>query len=439
MVPETQYVSSGGIHIAYQVVGAGPVDLVYVPGWISHIELAWELPDLAAGLRRLASFTRLILFDKRGTGMSDRVPNDHLPTLEERMDDLRAVMDAVGSERAVVFGASEGGIMSLLFAATYPQRTISLCTFGSFSKRIWSPDYPWAPTPEERQLTYDAIERDWAAGFHDTAPSLDPERRARLITYYRRSASPGAALALMKLNTQIDVRHVLPSIRVPTVVMHRREDRDVLVEEGRYLAEQIPGARFVEFPGADHSWWTQDRDAIIDEIEQLVTGTRPAPEINRILTTVLFTDICRSTEEAVRRGDREWLRLLAEHNELVRGELAHFRGCEVNTAGDGFVATFDGPARAVRCACSIRDKVRQLGLEVRAGLHTGEIELLERDIGGVAVHVGARVGAAAGPGEVLVSSTVKDLVSGSGISFADRGLHKLKGVPGERHLFIVTA
>ena len=438
MVPETQYVSSGGIHIAYQVVGDGPVDLVYVPGWISHIELAWELPDLAAGLRRLASFTRLILFDKRGTGMSDRVPNDHLPTLEERMDDLRAVMDAVGSERAVVFGASEGGIMSLLFAATYPQRTISLCTFGSFSKRIWSPDYPWAPTPEERQKTYDAIERDWAAGFHDTAPSLDPERRARLITYYRRCASPGAAVALMKLNTQIDVRHVLPSIRVPTVVMHRRDDRDVWSRRADTWRTDPRGA-FRRVPRRRSFLVDTGPDAIIDEIEELVTGTRPTPEINRVLTTVLFTDICRSTQEAVRRGDRRWLRLLGEHNELVRGELARFRGSEVNTAGDGFVATFDGPARAVRCACSIRDKVRQLGLEVRAGLHTGEIELLDRDIGGVAVHVGARVAAAAGAGEVLVSSTVKDLVSGSGIGFADRGLHTLKGVPGERNLFVVTA
>ncbi|MFN2541195.1 MAG: adenylate/guanylate cyclase domain-containing protein [Chthoniobacterales bacterium] len=437
--PPTQYVRSGDVHIAYQVVGEGPLDIVYVPGWLSHVELAWELPDLVHGFNRLASFSRLILFDKRGTGMSDPVPNDQLPTLEQRMDDVRAVMDAVGSERAAVFGASEGGNMSILFAATYPDRTIALCTFGCFSKRIWSPDYPWAPTPDERQLTYEAIERDWSTGFKDLAPSLDPQRMAQHVTYYRRSASPGAALALLKMNTQIDVRHVLPAIRVPTLVMHRKDDLDVKVEEGRYLAEHIPGARFLELPGADHAWWTQDCDAIVDAIQELLTGTKPAPEPDRVLATVVFTDIVDSTEHAARLGDRTWRELLDSHHALVRKELARFRGREIKTMGDAFIATFDGPARAVRCACSIRDDVPQLGIQIRAGVHTGEIELQAGDIGGIAVHIASRVIATAQASEVVVSSTVKDLSAGSGIGFSDRGKQILKGVPDEWRLFAVTS
>ncbi len=435
MPPRTQYVSVDGVHIAYQVVGEGPLDLVYVPGWLSHVELAWELPDLAHGLRRLASFSRLIVFDKRGTGMSDTVPNDQLPTLERRMDDVRAVMDAVGSERAAIFGASEGGNMSILFAATYPERTVALCTFGCFSKRIWSPDYPWAPTPEQRDATYKAIERDFANGFTAIAPSLDPERFAQLVAYYRRSSSPGAAIALMKMNTQIDTRSVLPAIRVPTLVMHERDDSDVRVEEGRYLASHIPGARFVELPGADHAWWTSNADRVVDEIEEFLTGTRPQPLTNRVLATLLFTDIVGSTEGVVRYGDRGWLDLLAKHHAIVRAELLRFRGREVKTLGDGFIATFDGPARAISCACSIRDRVRPLGLEIRAGLHTGEIEIAGDDIAGLAVHIGARVGAVAGPGEVLVSHTVRDLVAGSGIELVERDRQTLKGVPGEWQLF----
>lgn len=403
MQTKTEYVRSGDVHIAYQVIGQGPRDIVYVPGWVSHVELAWELPDLVLGFERLASFARVILFDKRGTGMSDRVPDDRLPTLEERMDDVRAVMDAVGSERAAFFGESEGGNMSILFAATYPQRTIAFCTFGCFAKQIWSPDYPWTPTPEERQLTYGAIESDWASVFNSVAPSLDPERLSQLVTYCRRCASPGAALALLKMNTQIDVRAVLPTIRVPTLVMHRSGDRDAKIEEGHYLAEHIPGARFVEFPVVDHLWWTQGRDEIIDEIEELLTGAKPARE----------ADIVGATRTAVERGDRPWLELLQQHHALVRKELARFRGREVNTVGDSFIAIFDGPARAVRCACNIRDAVAQLGIEVRAGLHTGEIELVGEDIGGIAVHIGARVAAAAGPSEVLVSNTVRDLTAGA--------------------------
>jgi class 3 adenylate cyclase len=439
MTPETRYAQSGGVNIAYQVVGDGPLDVVYVPGWVSHVELGWEVPDLAHGFERLSSFSRLILFDKRGTGMSDAVPEHELPTLEQRMDDVRAVMDAVGSERATIFGVSEGGNMSILFAATYPERTDALCTFGCFAKRVWSPDYPWAPTPEERQRSYDAVGRDWATGLDvaDIAPSLDEASRARLGTYLRRCASPGAALALLRMNTQIDVRDVQPAIRVPSWVMHRTSDGDASVEECRYLAERIPGARFVEFPGTDHLWWTEGADAIVDEIEELVTGVRPAPQPDRVLATVLFTDIVGSTDRVRELGDERWASLLRQHHSTVRRELDRFRGREIDTAGDGFLATFDGPARAVRCALAARDEVRTLGLELRAGLHTGECELSGDKVAGIAVHTGARVAALAGPGEVLVSSTVRDLVSGSGIGFEDRGEHELKGV-GTRSVYAVT-
>jgi class 3 adenylate cyclase len=437
--PQTRYTKSGDVNIAYQVVGDGPVDLVYVPGWVSHVELAWELPDLVLGFERLASFSRLILFDKRGTGMSDPVSPSELPTLEQRMDDVRAVMDAVGSERAAIFGASEGGNMSMLFAATYPDRTIALCTFGSTAKRIRTADYPWAPSWEERLEAFAEVERQWTSGldWDEVAPSLDSAGLAELSRYYHHCASLGAALALLKMNTHVDVRDVLPSIRVPTVVMHRTEDRDANVEEGRYIAAQIPGARFVEFPGADHSWWTQGRDAILDEVEELVTGIRPAPEPNRVLATVLFTDLVRSTERLSDLGDREWAELLGRHHTVVRRELERFRGREVDTAGDGFFAVFDGPARAIRCAAATRDAVRELGLELRAGLHTGECELFGDKVAGIAVHIGARVASLAGPNEVLVSSTVQDLVAGSGITFDDRGERDLKGI-GARRIFAVV-
>jgi class 3 adenylate cyclase len=438
-VPDTRYAQSTGVNVAYQVVGHGPVNVVYVPGWVSHVELAWELPELAAGFERLASFSRLILFDKRGTGMSDPVPADQLPTLEQRMDDVRAVMDAVACERAAIFGASEGGNMSMLFAATYPERTIALCTFGCTAKRIWSSDYPWAPTREKRLETFAETERYWTTGlgWQDMAPSLDPASLSELARYYRRCASPGAAVALLKMNTYVDVRDVLPTIRVPAVVMHRTADRDANVEEGRYIAAHIPGARFVEFPGADHSWWTQGRDAILDELEELVTGARPVPEPNRVLATVLVTDIAGSTERVRALGDRAWADLLARHRAAVRRELERFRGREVDTAGDGFLATFDGPARAIRCAVAIRRAMRALGLELRTGVHTGECELLGDRVAGIAVHTSARISALAAPNEVLVSATVRDLVSGSGIVFEDRGEHELKGV-GERRIFVVA-
>jgi class 3 adenylate cyclase len=437
--PETRYANSGGANIAYQVVGDGPVDLVYVPGWVSHVELAWELPDLVPGFERLASFARLILFDKRGTGMSDPVPTNELPTLEQRMDDVRAVMDAVDSERAAIFGASEGGNMSMLFAATYPERTIALSTFGSTAKRIWSPDYPWAPTWEARQEAIAEVERLWTRGldWESIAPSLDSSALAELSRYYRRCASPGAAVALMTMNSHVDVRDVLPSINVPTVVMHRSDDRDANVEEGRFIASKIPGARFVEFAGADHSWWTEGRDAILDEVEELVTGVRPAPQPNRVLATVLFTDIVGSTERLGELGDRRWADLLSRHHAAVRRELDRFRGQEVDTAGDGFLATFDGPARALRCALAIRNAVGDLGLEIRTGVHTGECERVGDKVAGIAVHTGARISALAGAGEVLASATVRDLVSGSGIEFEDRGEHALKGV-GERRVYAVV-
>ncbi len=422
MPAKTQYTRSGDLHIAYQVVGEGPLDLVYVPGWISHVELAWEEPTLGRFLRRLASFSRLIIFDKRGTGLSDRVPNDKLPTLEERIDDLRAVMDAIGSERAAVFGFSEGGNLSALFAATYPERTTALVMFGTFAKRIWSPDYPWAPKSEDREREYAVVEDEWGELMdleHYIPSKAGDEAFARgLATYFRRSASPGAAIALLRMNTELDIRHVLPTIRVPTLVIHRTGDRDANVEEGRWIAGQIPNARFVELPGEDHIPWVGNQDAVLDE-------------------TVLFTDIVGSTERAAQLGDRAWRDLLDSHHALVRKELARFRGREIKTIGDAFIATFDGPARAVRCACSIRDRVSELGIEIRAGVHTGEIELSDGDIGGIAVHIAARVIAAAQPSEVLVSNTVKDLAAGSAIEFSDRGAHVLKGVPDEWRLFAV--
>ncbi len=374
--------------------------------------------------------------------MSDRVPDANLPTLEQRMDDVRAVMDAARSERAALFGESEGASMAILFAATYPTRTTALVTFGAFACRIWHPEYPWAPTPEQRQRVYDLVQRDWGGDvdMSDLAPSLahDDGFRRRLSTYLRLSASPGAALALARMNTDIDVREVLPAIRVPTLILHRRGDLDSNIEEGRYIAARIPGAKFLELPGPDHLPWAGDQGEVVDEIEEFLTGIRPAPEPDRVLATVLFTDIVGSTERAASLGDKAWRDLLDQHHALVRRELAHFRGQEIDTAGDGFFASFDGPARAVRCAVAIRDRLRESGLDVRAGVHTGECERMGDKIGGLAVHIGSRIAGLAGPGEVLASSTVKDLVAGSGIVFEDRGAHPLKGIPGEWRLFQVA-
>jgi pimeloyl-ACP methyl ester carboxylesterase len=438
-VPETQYAKAGGLSIAYQVVGDGPLDLVYVPGWVSNVEGNWELPAHERFLRRLSSFSRLILFDKRGTGLSDPLPASQLPTLEERMDDVRAVMDAAGSERAAVFGWSEGGLLSVAFAATYPERTVALATFGIFAKRLRSPDYPWAPTLEERRRDIELAEREWGREMdvEVIAPSAaaDPEFKRQLLSYLRRSASPATAAALLRMNTEIDVRSVLPSIHVPTLVLHRVGDRDAKIDEGRWIAGQIPNAKFVELPGDDHVAWVGDQDAVLDEIEEFFTGTRPLREADRVLATVLFTDIVGSTEQAAQLGDRRWRDLLERHRSDVRQELERWRGHEVDTAGDGFFATFDGPARAIRCALAVADRARAVGLEVRAGIHTGECELLAEKVTGIAVHTGARVAALAEAGEVLVSQTVKDLVAGSGLDFQDRGEHDFKGVPGRWRVY----
>lgn len=443
MHPRTEYARSGNLHIAYQVVGDGPHDLVYVPGWVSHVELAWEEPTLARFLNRLASFSRLIMFDKRGTGLSDRVASNELPSLEERMDDLRAVMDAAGSERATMFGFSEGGNLSALFAATHPERTTSLLLFGSFAKRLRSPDYPWAPTAAEREALYAEIEHEWGrgAGINEYVPSMldDEPFMRRLGAYFRSAASPGAALALLRMNSLIDIRGILPAIHVPTLVMHRSGDRSVKLEEARWMAEQIPGARFVELAGQDHMPWVGDQDTILDEIQEFVTGDRPVREPDRVLATVLVTDIVGSTRLATQLGDRAWSELLSRQQAIVRRELASFRGREIDTAGDGFLATFDGPARAVGCACRIRDAVRALGIEIRAGLHTGEVEIAGDQVRGIAVHTAARVAAAAQAGEILVSSTITDLVSGSGIRFEDRGMHDLKDIPRQWQLFAAGA
>ena len=433
--PEVRYTKSGGVNIAYQVTGDGPLDLILVSGFVSHLDHDWEEPRSAHLLGRLGSFSRLIRFDKRGTGLSDRPGG--LPDLETRMDDVRAVMDATGSQRAALFGYSEGGPMSILFAATYPQRTSSLVLYGTYAKRRDpDADYPWAPTWKSRRATARLVERTWGAEAElgTMAPNADQQMVAWWRTRARASASPGAARDLILMNSAIDVRPILPTVRAPTLVLHRTGDRDSRPEEGRYIAEHIPGARFVELPGDDHIPWI-DPDQIVDEIEEFLTGVRPVAEIDRVLATVLFTDIVASTETAARLGDRDWALLLDRHNAIVRTQLGRFRGREIDTAGDGFVATFDGPARAIRCAQEIVGTVRPLGIEVRAGLHTGEIELAGSDVRGMAVHIGARVAARAGPGEVLVSSTVRDLVAGSGIDFEERGAVQLKGVPGEWRLY----
>lgn len=445
MPPETRYAKSGDVNIAYQVVGDEPLDLVYVPGWVSNVELMWERPASARFLDRLASFSRLILFDKRGTGLSDRVPNDRLPTLEQRMDDVRAVMDAVGSERAVIFGHSEGANMSVLFAATYPERVEALVLIGVFAKRIRSDvpdDYPWAPTAEERNEVAEQVEREW--GDMDMtyyAPSMAGDESFRRSTnaYMRAAASPSAAAALIRMNSQIDIRSILPTVSVPTLVLHRTGDRDVQVAEGRYVAERIPGARFVELPGDDHIVFVGKQDEVLDEIEEFVTGSRPAPDRDRVLATVLFTDIVGSTTRAAELGDHGWMELLEKHHAIVRHQLERFRGTEVDTAGDGFFATFDGPARAIRCALAIRDGLGESGLAVRAGVHTGEVELGPEKPGGIAVSIGARVAATAGAGEVIATRTVKDLVAGSGLEFSDRGEFELKGVPDVWRLYAVVA
>jgi len=442
-MPQTRYAKSGDLSIAYQVVGTGPIDLVFASGWISNVELGWELPRIARFYERLASFTRLILFDKRGTGLSDRVPDARPPTIEERTDDIRAVLDAVGSKHAAIFGISEGGNMSIVFTATHPSRVTALITYSVFAKRVWSPDYPWAPTPEQRGQWLNALEHRWGGDvdLDVLVPSVvnDEPTRAWFARMSRHSVSPSAALALGRMNTDIDIRAVLPSVRVPTLMLHPVDDHDANIEEGRWMAARIPGARLIELPGADHVPYFQSADAVLDAVEEFLTGVRPMPAVDRFLATVLFTDIVNGTTKAAELGDRRWGELIEAHHAIVRRELGRFRGTEVDTAGDGFFATFDGPARAVRCALEIRDAVRALGIEIRAGVHTGECEIIANKTGGIAVIIGARVLAEARPGEVLATSTVKELVAGSGLRFEPRGARRLKGVPDEWQIFSAHA
>lgn len=440
MGSDVHYAKSGDVHIAYRVFGDGPRDLVLIPGTLSHVELFWEFPTNQYLLKRLTSFARVIVFDKRGQGLSDRSAEQ---TLEERIGDVRAVMDAAGSPRATIFGWSEGGSMSLMFSATYPERTSALVVCGSFASTRAE---PWAVSQEQWDRFLHQVESRWGQGV--LVPFNAPSRRddEAFLQWFgrleRASASPGAILALMRANYEIDVRHVLPAIQAPTLVLHRVGDRTVPVEAGRYLAQHIRGAKYVELPGDDHllqAFDPETLDLLIDEIEEFITGVRPGPEPDRVLVTVMFTDIVSSTERAAAVGDRRWRQLLDEYVRMARRQLERFRGREIDVAGDGMFAVFDGPARAIRCACAIRDSIRSLGLEVRAGLHTGECEIAGSKVSGIAVHTGARIAAAAGPQEVLASGTVRDLVAGSGIRFDDRGSHVLKGVPGEWKLFAVTS
>ena len=439
-VPKTHYADAGDVSIAYQVIGEGPVDIVYVPGWVSNIDVMWEDPTLARMLRHIASFSRLILFDKRGTGLSDPVSLRDLPTVEKRMDDVRAVMDAAGSSEATLLGHSEGGNMSIVFAATYPERTSGLILIGCPSSRVPSADYPWAPAVSDREAEIASVEETWGDPAHIPdwiAPSRmgDTAFRTWIARYLRLSASPRAAAQLLRMNTQIDTRAVLPLVSVPTLCLYRTNDRDVLVDEGRYITERIPECRLVEIAGVDHWLAGEGSDVMVAEIEEFVTGSLSSGEHERVLATILFTDIVGSTERAAQLGDRVWRDLLERHNDIVRSQVARFRGNEVGTQGDGFLATFDGPARAISAAHAIGGALMPLDVEIRAGLHTGEIEIMGDDVAGLAVHIGARVASLAGPGEVLVSRTVKDLVAGSGIEFEPRGTHILKGVPDEWQIY----
>src|SRR5512132_2399584 len=438
--PETRYAKSGDASIAYQVVGDGPIDLVLVLGFATHLELQWQSPPQARFFERLASFSRLIIFDKRGTGLSD--PVAEVPTLELRIDDVRAVMDAAGSEQAALFGISEGGPMSVLFAATHPERVSALVLHGAMGRTTEAPDYPWAaPAEALRESAAEFIAPNWgqdAEGMLELfSPSFagTPESAEFTARMERSSASPAMVQQLFEMFLDIDVRAVLPTIRVPTLVIHRRGDRVVNRRAGEELASQIPGARYVELPGIDHVPWAGDSDAVLGEVEEFLTGARSAAEPDRVLATVMFTDIVGSTERAAELGDARWRELLAAHQAAVRRELERFKGREVKTLGDGLLATFDGPARAIRCGRAIVESARSLDLDIRIGLHCGEVEVMDEDVGGIAVHIAARVGALAGAGEVLVTSTVKDLVAGSGIQFTDRGAKQLKGIPDEWRLF----
>jgi pimeloyl-ACP methyl ester carboxylesterase len=431
----TRYAKNGDINVAYQVFGEGNVDLVMVPGFISHIENYWDEPNLARWLRKVGSFARVILFDKQGTGLSDR--SSEAPGMDERMDDVSAVMDAEGIEQAAIFGISEGGSLATLFAASHPERSQALILYGAFAQFK-----SWFPTQEALEDLFQYIDTAWGSGesIPMFAPTMadDPAFKEWWGKFERLGASPGAAKKIMQLNSQIDITDILPSVNVPTLVIHRKDDANVNVEGGRILAERISNAKYVELPGVDHLPMVgENPDRIIDEMAQFLTGEWGPVETECVLATVLFTDIADSTKRAADLGDQRWRDLLENHHSRVRGELGHFRGKEIDTAGDGFFATFDGPARGIRCACAIRDSVSSLGINLRAGLHTGECELMGDKVSGLAVHIGARVMEKSDPGEVFVSSTVKDLVAGSGLQFNDRGKHTLKGIPGEWRLFLV--
>jgi class 3 adenylate cyclase len=442
-MPETRYARSGEVNIAYQVFGEGDVSLVWIPGFAQHLELNWDEPNRRAWFEGLARFAKVITLDKRGTGLSDRVEGS--PPLEVRMDDIRAVLDAAEIDRAVVAVAGDSGPLGLLFAATHADRTLGLILCNAFANATRKPDMPWLASPEEYASWVDESERRWSdVEYWDEmfahSPSLETrEQRLEFARPIRLSVSPGNMAQYLRLNADVDVRHVLPSVRVPTLVLFRSEVGDRVALTARYLADRIPTARLVELPGRDLIPLVFDRESLLAEfksfLEDVRDGVHDEPE--RVLATVLFTDIVGSTAKAAELGDRGWRELLAAHHGRIRRELGRFRGREIDTAGDGFFATFDGPARAIRCACSVTESVRGLGVDVRAGLHTGECELVDGKVGGIAVHIGARVAAEARPGEVLVSGTVKDLVAGSGIEFADRGSAELKGVPGEWRLYAV--
>jgi class 3 adenylate cyclase/pimeloyl-ACP methyl ester carboxylesterase len=448
--PPTRYARSGQMHIAYQTVGEGPIDLVFLPGIVSNVELAWEEPHWADFYEQLASFSRLILFDRRGVGLSDRISG--VPSLEERMEDVRAVLDEVGSERAALFGSLDAGAMFALFAATYPERVAGLVLFATQPRWTSAPGYPWGLSSEQASLWIEEGERrfgdpEYVKGLLcQFCPSTrtDPRLLAAMTKIWRHSASPGALAAFRRMNLEIDIRQVLPTIRVPTLVLQRADDKFVPAPVGRYVAGQIPGAVYDEVPGGDVVPWLGDSRRIVDSVGEFLgevweERAWEEAEPDRQLSTVMFTDIVDSTERAARLGDARWRELLREHHTIVRRQLVRFRGREVDTSGDGFFATFDGPARAIRCACAVRQALADVGMTVRAGLHTGECELSEGKVGGIAVHIGARVAAHARPGQVLVSRTVKDLVAGSGIAFDERGPHELRGIPGEWPLYAVQA
>lgn len=436
-VPETRYARSGEVHVAFQVVGAGTTDLVVVPGFTSHLEAVWEHPLMAGFYRGLAAFARVIIFDKRGTGLSD--PVSGAPTLEERMGDVLAVMNAAGSERAAVFGISEGGALAILFAASCPERVTALITYASYARLCAAEDYPDGYPRDALEAFSASIEETWgtAADIPVTAPSLaeDPGYRAWWGRHQRLSASPGMAKALVAMVSELDVRAALPLIQAPTLVLHTTGDRFIPVEHSRYLHAHIDGSRLVEIEGEDHHPTGSSGPQVVEEIVEFLTGSRPAPRAERVLATVMFTDIVGSTARAAALGDQQWRQLLDGHDAVVYAQLSRFRGVQIKSTGDGTIATFDGPARAIDCACAIRDAIRPLGIEVRAGVHTGEIELRGDDIGGIAVHLGARIAALAGPSQILVSRTVTELVVGSDIQFEDRGHHELKGVPGTWQLY----